>query len=129
KEAGSKLDDMILNSFELSGFKVVASELSVNNVDNLKDIADKLREKLGNGIGLLYSVIEGKVSIVAIVTDNLIKEKGLSAGKIAGDFARILGGGGGGKPHLAAAGGKDVSKLNEAILKLPEIIKKYLDDR
>ena len=52
--------------------------------------------------------------------------KKLSAGKIAGDVARILGGGGGGKPHLATAGGKDVSKISEALESLPQIIQKYL---
>ena len=61
------------------------------------------------------------------MSDNLIKEKKLSAGKFAGDLAKILGGGGGGKPHLATAGGKDISKLEEAISSLPKIIKKYMN--
>ncbi|HEY3251855.1 MAG TPA: DHHA1 domain-containing protein, partial [Ignavibacteria bacterium] len=62
----------------------------------------------------------------AVVSDNLIKEKGLNAGKIAGDVAKILGGGGGGKPHLATAGGKDVNKIKEALSKLPGIVEGYL---
>ncbi len=60
------------------------------------------------------------------MSDDLIKEKGLNAGKIAGDVARILGGGGGGKPHLATAGGKDVTKLEEARSQVKNIVQKYL---
>ena len=71
-------------------------------------------------------MIDDKVTLCAVVTDDLVKEKKLSAGKIAGDTAKLLGGGGGGKPHLATAGGKDVDKLDEAIAALPEIINKYL---
>jgi alanyl-tRNA synthetase len=101
-------------------------EFSVTSADDLKGIADKLKEKLQRGVGVIYAIIDDKVSIVAVVSDNLIKEKGLSAGKIAGDFAKLLGGGGGGKPHLATAGGKDVTKINEALSKLPGIIEGYL---
>jgi alanyl-tRNA synthetase len=60
------------------------------------------------------------------VTDDLIKEKGLSAGKIAGEVAKILGGGGGGKPHLATAGGKDVSKIDFALKELQNIVKNQI---
>jgi alanyl-tRNA synthetase len=125
-EAGSRIDELINNAPQIHGFKLVTGEFSVSKADDLKEIGDKLREKIGNGVGLLYAVIEGKVSIVSVVSDNLIKEKGLSAGKIAGDVAKILGGGGGGKPHLATAGGKDISKINEALIRLPVIIEGYL---
>lgn len=127
KEAGSTLDELLKKAQTINGFKLVTGEFSVSKADDLKEIADKLREKIGNGVGLLYSIIEGKVSIVAVVSENLVKEKGLSAGKIAGDAAKILGGGGGGKPHLATAGGKDAAKIPEALSKLPGIIKGYLD--
>jgi alanyl-tRNA synthetase len=85
-----------------------------------------LRNKIGSGVGVLFSIADNKVNIAAVVSDNLIKDKGLSAGKIAGDVARILGGGGGGKPHLATAGGKDVSKLDEAMKQVKNIVQKYL---
>jgi alanyl-tRNA synthetase len=125
-QAGLQIDDLISGAVQLNGFKLASGEFSVSKADDLKDIGDKLREKIGSGVGVLYSVIDEKISIVAVVSDNLVKEKGLSAGKIAGDFAKILGGGGGGRPHLATAGGKDVSKIGEAVAKLPEIVKKYL---
>ncbi len=126
KNASESIDELIKQSHTLNGFKAVTGKFDVDNIDELKEIGDSLRNKLGNGVGLLYSVIENKVNLVAVVTDNLIKEKGLNAGKIAGDVAKILGGGGGGKPHLATAGGKDISKIDEAIAQLTEIIKKYL---
>lgn len=131
-QASESIDELVKNTNpdpETSSgteLKIVSAKFEVDNADELKEIADKLREKIGSGVGLLYAVIDNKVSLVAVVSDNLIKEKSLSAGKIVGDIAKLLGGGGGGKPHLAAAGGKDVSKLDEAILKFPEIVKKYL---
>jgi alanyl-tRNA synthetase len=126
KEAGSRLDEMIGKAGEINGIKLVIGEFSVAKADDLKEIADKLREKLNKGVGVIYAIIDDKIGIVAVVSDNLIKEKSLNAGKIAGDFARLLGGGGGGKPHLATAGGKDLSKINDALAKLPEIVEGYL---
>ncbi len=127
QEASAKLDELISKAAEVKGIKLVTGELSVTNADELKEIGDKLREKLKSGVGLLYTIIDNKISLVATVSDDLVKEKKLSAGKIAGDAAKILGGGGGGKPHLATAGGKDVSKISEAISTLPAIIEKYLN--
>ena len=126
QEAAGLVDELISKGQDVTGFKLVSGKFDVDNMDELKEIGDKLREKLKSGVGFLYSVIDDKVSLVATVSDDLVKEKKLSAGKIAGDAAKILGGGGGGKPHLATAGGKDVSKIDEAIKALPGIIEKYL---
>jgi alanyl-tRNA synthetase len=126
QQAAGSIDELINNAETVSGFKLVKAKFDVSTMDELKEIADKLREKIGSGAGLLYSIIDDKVALVAVVSDDLVKEKKLSAGKIAGDVAKILGGGGGGKPHLATAGGKDVTKIDEAISSLPDIIKKYL---
>lgn len=84
-------------------------------MDELKSMGDELRSKIKSGVGLLISHIEDKVSIVVVVSDDLIKDKKLSAGKIVGEVAKIVGGGGGGRPHLATAGGKDVAKIDEAL--------------
>jgi alanyl-tRNA synthetase len=126
QQAGGSIDELVNKASDVSGFKLVSGKVDADNADELKEIGDKLREKLANGVGLLYSIIDGKVSLVAVVSDNLIKEKKLSAGKIAGDVAKILGGGGGGKPHLATAGGKDISKLDEALGKLKQIVGGYI---
>ena len=125
--AAGSIDEWLKNSDTGLGFKLVTAKLEADNPDELKEIGDRLREKITSGVGLLYSVIEGKVSLCAVVSDDLIKEKKLSAGKIAGDVAKILGGGGGGKPHLATAGGKDITKIDEALGKLKSIIEGYLN--
>ena len=67
-----------------------------------------------------------KVALVCVVTDDLIKNKKLMAGKIVGELAKRVGGGGGGKPHLATAGGKDVAKLADALGDTPAIVKQML---
>lgn len=126
QDAASNIEGLIASGSDLNGFKLVTGRFDVDNADELKEIGDKLREKLKSGVGVLYTVIDDKVTLCAVVTDDLVKDKKLSAGKIAGDTAKLLGGGGGGKPHLATAGGKDVTKLDEAIAALPEIINKYL---
>ena len=126
QNAAGSIEGLISSAGEVNGIKLITGEFSVDNTDELKELGDKLREKMGSAIGLLYSVIDGKVSLCAVVSDDLVKTKKLSAGKIAGDVAKILGGGGGGKPHLATAGGKDVSKIREALEALPGIIQKYL---
>ncbi|MFI5145319.1 MAG: alanine--tRNA ligase, partial [Ignavibacteria bacterium] len=126
KSATSMLDAIISGGINLDGIKVVSSKFDVNNIDELKEIGDNLRLKLSSGVALIYSVIEGKINLVTVVSDDLIKEKGLNAGKLAGDFAKLVGGGGGGKPHLATAGGKDVDKLDSALSEFKSIVKKYL---
>jgi alanyl-tRNA synthetase len=125
-QASGGIEDLVKNAEMFNGFRLVKAKMDVSSMDELKELGDKLREKLGSGVGLLYSVIDGKVALCAVVSDDLIKQKKLSAGKIAGDIAKILGGGGGGKPHLATAGGKDISKIDEALAALPSIIQKYL---
>lgn len=126
QNAAGSIDELISSAKDVSGIKLITGEFTVDNTDELKELGDKLREKMGSAVGLLYSVIDGKVGLCAVVSDDLVKTKKLSAGKLAGDVARILGGGGGGKPHLATAGGKDVSKIGEALESLPQIIQKYL---
>jgi alanyl-tRNA synthetase len=126
QNASASLNEIISKGFRFNEMNIVSAKFDVNNMDELKDIADTLRAKIGSGVGLLYSILDGKVNLVAVVSDNLIKDKGLNAGKIAGDFAKIIGGGGGGKPHLATAGGKDIDKLDFALSELKNIVQKYL---
>jgi alanyl-tRNA synthetase len=89
-------------------------------------LGDTLRARLGSGVGLLASVLDDKVSLVCVVTDDLVTSKRLEAGKVVAAVARIVGGGGGGKAHLATAGGKDVSKLAEALRATETVVKSFL---
>jgi len=122
KSASSDIETLILKASSVNGFKLVTSKVTAADMDTLKSIGDTLRSKIGSGVGLLASVIDDKVALVCVVSDDLIKTKNIQAGKIVGAVAKIVGGGGGGKPHLATAGGKDVAKLDEALRSVGAVV-------
>jgi len=126
EEKKGQLSDVLKNPNEVNGIKIYKAKVEVENSDELKKLADELREKTKTSVGVLFTVIEDKVGIVCTVSDDLIKEKKLSAGKIVGELAKLVGGGGGGRPHLATAGGKDVSKIPFALIEVEKIISKFL---
>ncbi len=129
QEKIQEIEKFVINKKQIDGFAVVSGIVDVDSMEQLKELGDVLREKLKNGVGLLASKIEDKVQFVCVVTDNLIKDKKLSAGKIVGEVAKIVGGGGGGRPHLATAGGKEISKLNEAINQFDKIVQKFIQNK
>lgn len=126
QEAVSSIDRLVSSASALNGFKIISARIDAQTMDELKSIGDSLRSKLGSGVGILASVVDNKVVLVCVVTDDLIKNKNLQAGKIVGEIAKNVGGSGGGRPHLATAGGKDVAKLDETLKKAPEIIQSML---
>jgi alanyl-tRNA synthetase len=75
---------------------------------------------------LLGSVLDDKVSLVCVVTDDLVASRRIAAGRVVGAVAKIVGGGGGGKAHLATAGGKDVTKLDDALRATESIVRSML---
>ncbi len=111
---------------EVRGVKVVAQRTEAEDVPSLRSMADGLRESLGSGVGVLGADIGGKVSFIAVVTDDLIKGRGLKAGDIVRGVAQLAGGSGGGKPHLAQAGGRDPGKLDEALAQVAGIVEQQL---
>ena len=126
RQTGTLFDDFIKEAVEVNGTKVVTADVDAQNIDSLRKMADVLRDKLGSGVGVLGTVLGEKVTFIVVVTDNLIRERGLKAGEIVKRVATITGGGGGGKNHLAQAGGKDPSKLKEALTQAPAIVKDLL---
>jgi len=118
--------DISSQSVEVNGVKVVYSRMEASDTDELKVFVDSLRETLGSGVGVLGAAINGKVSIVATVTDDLIKNRSLRAGDIVKKVAERVNGSGGGRAHMAMAGGKDVAKLDEALASVPGIIEQLL---
>ena len=112
---------------QLNGLKVVASRVSSQNVEELKQIGDSLRDKLTSGVGVLGSVINNKVSLVCVVTDDLIRDKKLKAGDIIKQVAALADGSGGGRPHMALAGAKNVAKFEEALQQVPQIVTSLLE--
>ncbi|MDD4168648.1 MAG: alanine--tRNA ligase [Desulfotomaculaceae bacterium] len=99
---------------EIKGVKVLAGQVATPDMDSLRGMVDLLRDKIGTGVIVLGSESNGKVNLVAAVTKNLL-DRGLHAGKLIKEVAALVGGGGGGRPELAQAGGKDPSRLNEAL--------------
>ncbi len=125
----SKLDaisDILSEPMDERGVKIYKGRVEAENMDELKSFGDALREKMKEGVGVLFAKLEDKVGIVCVVTDRLIKERKMSAGKIVGEIAKIVGGGGGGKPHLATAGGKNVSQIEVAFRQVEDIVIKFL---
>ena len=116
------IDEIIKFPIEINGFHLFKGKVEATNMEELKSMGDELRNKIKSGVGVLISAIEEKVGIVCVVSDDLIKDKKLQAGNIVGLVAKIVRGGGGGRPHLATAGGKDISKIDEALKKVDEII-------
>jgi alanyl-tRNA synthetase len=123
QEASSSIESIVSAGVSLNGFKVVSAKIEATDVEELKQLGDTLRSRLASGVGVLGAVVNEKVAFVCVVTDDLIKEKKLQAGKIVGELAKRVGGGGGGRPHLATAGGKDVAKLDAALSETMEIVK------
>jgi len=126
KSASSGIEEIVAKGVALNGFTVVSAKIDVGDAEELKSLGDALRLKITSGVGVLGAVVDDKVALVCVVTDYLIKEKKLAAGKIVGELAKRLGGGGGGRPHLATAGGKDVAKLDEVLQKTSEVVKEFL---
>lgn len=105
---------------EINGVKVLASKVNATDMNNLRTMVDELKTKIGSGIVILGSVSgEDKVNLSAGVTEDLIS-KGYHAGKLIKEVATRCGGGGGGRPDMAQAGGKDPNKLEEALAFVPE---------
>ncbi|HEY9165473.1 MAG TPA: alanine--tRNA ligase [Candidatus Kryptonia bacterium] len=111
---------------EIDGVKIFCAHIDVSSDEELKELADHVRSKSIASVIVLGSRIRDKVSLVAVVSAAAIGEKKLHAGKIVGEVARKVGGGGGGRPDFATAGGKDQSKIDEALKSVPEIVRQYL---
>jgi len=116
------IDDIIANPGEANGINIYKGKVEVSGMDELKSMGDELRNKMKSGVGLLIAQVEDKVQMVCVVTDDLVKEKKILAGKIVGEIAKIVGGGGGGRPHMATAGGKDIDKIDEALNRFEKIV-------
>jgi len=107
---------------QVDGKNVLAARVSAVDMDNLRGMVDELKNKLGSAVVVLGAVDGEKVNLVAGVTKDLM-DQGIHAGKIIKEVATRCGGGGGGRPDMAQAGGKDPSKLQEALDAVAEFVK------
>ncbi len=114
-DLGSAADKLFAEAADIGGAKVIVGELPAGPDEQVRQQVDRLRQKAGSGVVVVgWATDEGKVSLIAAVSDDLVK-KGLHAGKLVGQVAKVVGGAGGGKPTMAQAGGKEPAKLGEAL--------------
>ena len=126
RNVGSQVDELLNKSVQIADIPVLTARVEASDIDTLRNMADMFREKLNTGIVVLGTVIDEKVVFIAAVTRDLIA-RGIHAGNIIKEVAKIAGGGGGGRADMAQAGGKDVGKLDEALAQAMKIIEKQLN--
>ncbi|MCL6639293.1 MAG: alanine--tRNA ligase [Firmicutes bacterium] len=114
KLARYQVHDLLSGVKDVRGVKVLAGQVTAPDMDSLRGMVDLLRDRLGSGVIVLGSAAGDRVNLVAALTKDLVS-RGLHAGKLVKELAAVVGGGGGGKPELAQAGGKDPSRLKEAL--------------
>ena len=122
KEAMGDVSDQVT---EVKGVKLIAAKVDDVDMNGLRDLGDQLKEKLGEGVIVLASAAAGKVSLVAMATDEAVK-KGAHAGNLIKGIAGLVGGGGGGRPNMAQAGGKNPDGIDAAIAKVSEVLESQL---
>ena len=129
KKSNSSFDTKILlkEALIIENKTIVIKMTDAEDMDSLKDFGNSLLLKLKNGIGVLGAVAD-KPMLVVVVTDTLI-EAGIKAGDLAKQIGSIMGGGGGGRPNLATAGGKDQKSLETAMEKAKDIILKNIEEK
>ena len=125
QESGFSLEKLLSKAQTIDGVQVIIEEVVAEDLEVLKSLADKLRTKLQSGIGILGSNQGAKPQIVVVVTKDLV-DRGIHAGTLARSVGQVMGGGGGGRPHLGTAGGKDPNQLPVALKASVEMISNRL---
>ncbi|MCI0893498.1 MAG: alanine--tRNA ligase [Chloroflexi bacterium] len=121
----TEAEEILRRVADVDGIKVVAAKTSAANAEAMREMGDFLKAKLSSAVIMLASVVEGNPILVAMVTPDLV-ERGLHAGNMARDTAKVMGGGGGGRPEMAQAGGRDPSKLDEALNGVTDLVRQSL---
>ncbi len=124
REAAGDVMDQVK---EIKGVKLLAAQIDGVDMNGLRDLGDQLKEKLGDGVVVLASGSEGKVNLMATATDGAIK-KGAHAGSLVKAIAGLVGGGGGGRPNMAQAGGKNPAGIPDALVKAAEALESQIKE-
>ena len=114
KAARDALGDVMDQVQEVNGVQLLASKVSGVDMNGLRELGDQLKEKLGEGVVVLVSEKEGKVNLIAMATDGAVAA-GAHAGNLIKEIAVYVGGGGGGRPNMAQAGGKNPAGMGKAV--------------
>ena len=121
KLANNSLGDVMSNVKEIKGFNVLATKVDGVDMNGLRNLGDNLKEKLTNGVIVLASSQEDKVNLIVMATDDAVKN-GAHAGNIIKSIAPLVGGGGGGRPNMAQAGGKNPAGIDASLAKVGECL-------
>ncbi len=125
KAAKDALGDVMDQVVEVKGVKLLATSVDGVDMNGLRDLGDQLKEKLGEGVVVLLSNQDGKVNIIAMATDGAMKA-GAHAGNLIKGIAALVGGGGGGRPNMAQAGGKNPAGIADAIAEAKKVLEGQL---
>ena len=127
KSAAAKdaLGDVSNQVKEICGMQYFSAKLNGVDMNGLCDLGDQMKAKITDGMIVLASECDGKVNLIAMATDSAMK-KGAHAGNLIKQIAGLVGGGGGGRPNMAQAGGKNPAGMDEALMKAEEVLKGQL---
>ena len=127
KSAAAKeaLGDLTNQTVDVKGVKLLSAKLDNVDMGSLRDLGDSLKDKIGDGVVALLSTVDGKVNIVVMATDSAVKA-GAHAGNLIKAVAPIVGGGGGGRPNMAQAGGKNPAGVDDALAAVKTELEKML---
>lgn len=129
KNIEDDIDNLLKASPKVGEITLFSHQYDSNTIDDLKKVGDIIRNKLEYGVGLIISVSDGKPFMVVVVTDATIKKYHLHAGNLVKELGKMLGGGGGGRPHMATAGGKYPEKIPEVFEKFHQLINKAVSGK
>ncbi|MBR1650877.1 MAG: alanine--tRNA ligase [Lachnospiraceae bacterium] len=125
KAAKDALGDVMDKVLEVKGVKLLATSVSGVDMNGLRDLGDQLKAKIGEGVIVLLSDLDGKVNMVAMATDGAVS-KGAHAGNLIKGIADLVGGGGGGRPNMAQAGGKNPAGIEAAIKESAKVLESQI---
>jgi alanyl-tRNA synthetase len=125
--SGGAKEDVMSAVIAVDGLKVLSTRVDAPSVDALRYMADSVRKQLGSGVAVLGSIVDERPFFVAIVTPDVV-QRGPKAGDLLKRVASITGGGGGGRPDMAQGGGKDASKLEDALAIVPDAVREMLSE-
>jgi alanyl-tRNA synthetase len=120
--AGSVVSDLVASAQHVDGVPVVVQKVSVDSKDDLRQVGDRVRDKLQSGVIVLGAEVDGRPSLLAMVTSDVVK-RGVKAGDLVREIAPRIEGRGGGRPELAEAGGKNAAGLDDALQSVPALVR------
>ncbi len=122
KAAGSLLSE----ARDVNGIRVISTKVAASSTDAMREMGDRLKQELKSGVVVLGAVCDGKPSLLAMVTPDLVA-KGFNAGQLVKEVAKVVGGGGGGRAELGQGSGNDASKLEEALSEVARLVERHCD--